>query len=54
MRSNRLQLVVPETSAKATNDGPTELSAVTITPDAVTGRLRLVDTGEGSPPDDAA
>jgi hypothetical protein len=54
MRSNRLQLVVPENRAKASTDAPTELSAVTAMPDAVTRRFRLVDADDGGPPDDAA
>jgi len=54
MRDNRLQIVEPESSAKATTDTSAELSAVPAMPDAVTPRLRLVDGGEGGPPDDAA
>jgi hypothetical protein len=54
MRDNRLQLVEPENSAKESTDSPTERLAVTAMPDAVVQRLRLVDAGEGTPPDDAA
>jgi hypothetical protein len=54
MRSSRLQLVGPENSAKATSDAPTELAAAPAMPDALVPRLRLVESDDGGPPDDAA
>jgi hypothetical protein len=54
MRSKRLQLVGPENSAKATTDTPTEVAGAPAMPDGVTRRLCLVETDEGTPPDDAA
>jgi hypothetical protein len=54
MRDNRLQLVEPEYSAKASTDAPTELVAMTAMPDDVGRGLRLVETDDGAPPDDAA
>jgi hypothetical protein len=54
MRGNRLHLVVPENAAELITDDPSELSAVAARTDGVPGRLRLMDGGEGAPPDDAA
>jgi hypothetical protein len=54
MRTNPLQLVVPEDSAKATTDGSSELSGIPAVLDAAIGRLRFVSDDEGATPDDAA
>jgi hypothetical protein len=53
MRSHRLQLVRPENSAKATTDIQTELAAQ-VMPNTDSRWLRLVDTDDQGPPDDAA
>jgi hypothetical protein len=54
MRHTRFTLVVSENGEEATTDGPTELSAVPANADSGPRRLHLVDTDEGTPPDDAA
>jgi len=54
MRDNRLQLVEPENSAKASTDAPTKRVVVTPMPDGVGPGLRLVEGDDGAPPDDAA
>jgi len=54
MRSNRLQLVVPENRAMASTDVPAGPSEVTAMPDAVVRRLGLMEADDGEPPDDAA
>jgi hypothetical protein len=54
MQRDRLKLVVPENRAAATSDDPTASSAVTERPDAGVRRLHLVESDDGSPPEDAA
>jgi hypothetical protein len=54
MQQNRLKLVVSEEPAHAATDGSTELFAVPAAPDSSVRRLRVMDSGEGPPPDDAA
>jgi hypothetical protein len=54
MRDNRLHLVEPERSAKASTDAPTELSETGTSPDVLMGRLRLVHADGEAPPDNAA
>ena len=54
MRANRLHLVRPEDAAQPATDAPSEVSAVAARTGGVAGQLRLVDSGEGMPPDDAA
>jgi hypothetical protein len=54
MRQDRLKLVVAENGATSATDGTTELPAEAAMPDSCTWRLRLVESGEEAPPDDAA
>jgi hypothetical protein len=54
MRRDRLKLVVPENRAATTSDGPTDSSAMTEKPDSSIRRLRLVESDDGAPPEDAA
>jgi hypothetical protein len=54
MRRDRLKLIVPENGAAATSDEPTYLSAMTERSDAGIRRLRLVESEDGAPPEDAA
>jgi hypothetical protein len=54
MRRDRLKLVVPENRAASTSGDPTDLSAVTERPDFGIRRLRLVESDDGAPPEDAA
>jgi hypothetical protein len=54
MRRHRLKLIVPENRTAATSDDLTDLSAVTERADAGIRRLRLLESDDGAPPEDAA
>jgi hypothetical protein len=54
MQHNRLKLVIPEDTAKATTDGTAELVSVTGKRDLGHCPLRLLIADEGPAPDDAA
>jgi hypothetical protein len=54
MRYGWLKLVVPENGTAATPEDPADLSTVTERPDSGIQRLRLIESDDGAPPEDAA